>query len=391
MSIFGQVWLFSAAAFVLGALLAWLFLVLPARSRIRDLERRLETARESAAAAQRRESAGNARPAEEDGEPFAPVPSTRQFVPAAEQDDEFAQAEPTERLAPAPGWHEQNSLEGYEHRPAHDADSSAASDVTSVLDAADREYEDQGYDGQGYEDQGEGLDHEETGYDEPRHDEPRHEEPRYGEYETYGEEPAPAPQPEPERRPASLFEPAQYEPAPDEHPRYEQEPMEPETTEQPPAYAFGGGPGADGEPDEPAVEQTQLLPKRQPRQSPRGGFDPPQPIRPSMRAVTRREPEDADVHSGSLFEPANGSEPAEAPPARDHGAYGSDLPPGPFGPGSAMPQPGGGRPSEEYTVKASVTALRYCTEESAQFPNMVAEVWFRTPADAERVGFRPLA
>jgi hypothetical protein len=56
-----------------------------------------------------------------------------------------------------------------------------------------------------------------------------------------------------------------------------------------------------------------------------------------------------------------------------------------------MPRPGGGRPGDGFEVKASVTALRYCTEESAQFPKMVAEVWFRTAEDAERVGFRPLS
>lgn len=69
----------------------------------------------------------------------------------------------------------------------------------------------------------------------------------------------------------------------------------------------------------------------------------------------------------------------------------SPQPPiGPFGPGSAMPLPGGACPGEDFKVKASVTALRYCTEESDSFRKMVAEVWFRTPDDAERVGFRPL-
>ena len=79
-----------------------------------------------------------------------------------------------------------------------------------------------------------------------------------------------------------------------------------------------------------------------------------------------------------------------APPARSH-EQGAPVPSGPFGPGSAMPLPGGGRPSPDFSVKASVTALRYCTDGSAQFPQMVAEVWFRTPADAERVGFRPVS
>ncbi|MGV9294342.1 sunset domain-containing protein [Amycolatopsis sp. NPDC003676] len=56
----------------------------------------------------------------------------------------------------------------------------------------------------------------------------------------------------------------------------------------------------------------------------------------------------------------------------------------------ALWSPGGGRPADGFTVKASVTALRYCGEDSPQFPKMVAEVWFRSAADAERVGFRPL-
>ncbi|MCG8915406.1 hypothetical protein L6E12_06350 [Actinokineospora sp. PR83] len=66
------------------------------------------------------------------------------------------------------------------------------------------------------------------------------------------------------------------------------------------------------------------------------------------------------------------------------------VPPGPFGPGSAMPLPGGRPPSGEYTIKASVTALRYCSPESPKFDRTVAEVWFRSVDDAERVGFRPL-
>ncbi|MBB4686546.1 sunset domain-containing protein [Amycolatopsis jiangsuensis] len=139
-----------------------------------------------------------------------------------------------------------------------------------------------------------------------------------------------------------------------------------------------------------SADGTQLLPKRQPRDAPRGGFDPPRPIQPSMRPIERRGPELSGTQSGSLFEPSvqpNQSAP-EPPPARGSGE--EAVPPGPFGPGSAMPRPGGGRPAEGYTVKASVTALRYCTEESPQFPRMVAEVWFRSAADAERVGFRPL-
>ncbi|HEY3482139.1 MAG TPA: hypothetical protein VGL02_24855, partial [Streptomyces sp.] len=170
---------------------------------------------------------------------------------------------------------------------------------------------------------------------------------------------------------------------------------ESEEDDETPQYAFGGDDdAADPEvPPETPAEATQVLPKRQPRESMRGGFDAPQPIQPSMRTVERRDPELSGAHSGSLFEPSVQPNQAavsapEPPPARQ--AAGDAVPPGPFGPGSAMPRPGGGRPSDGFEVKASVTALRYCTEESAQFPKMVAEVWFRTAEDAERVGFRPL-
>jgi hypothetical protein len=88
----------------------------------------------------------------------------------------------------------------------------------------------------------------------------------------------------------------------------------------------------------------------------------------------------------SLFEPV-------IPVADQHAAVDQDefVPPGPFGPGSAMPLPGGGSPAPEFNVKASVTALRYCTKDNPQFDRIVAEVWFRTPSDAERVGFRVLS
>ncbi|MFE0028187.1 hypothetical protein [Amycolatopsis sp. NPDC059021] len=230
---------------------------------------------------------------------------------------------------------------------------------------------------------------------------------------------------EPGGEPASLFQPSsrtESEPAPDwfdKEPLPERSPFEepasasylgehaatgqdPSTSDTP-AYAFGGGEetASDGVledvPEETPAEATQVLPKRQPREAPRGGFEPPRPIQPSMRPVERRDPELTGGHSGSLFEPsvqpnqvvASMAQPPEPPPAREVAE--DSVPPGPFGPGSAMPRPGGGRPAEGFAVKASVTALRYCTEDSPQFPRMVAEVWFRTPSDAERVGFRPLS
>jgi hypothetical protein len=91
----------------------------------------------------------------------------------------------------------------------------------------------------------------------------------------------------------------------------------------------------------------------------------------------------------ALFEPVVPAEdtPIVPPP---HRVRGDGNGRGPFGPGSAMPLPDGGSPSPEFTIKASVSALRYCTPESPQFGRTIAEVWFKTPADAERVGFRPV-
>lgn len=92
--------------------------------------------------------------------------------------------------------------------------------------------------------------------------------------------------------------------------------------------------------------------------------------------------------SRSLFEPVVPAEESEVVPP-PHRVRGNGR--GPFGPGSAMPLPDGGSPSPEFTIKASVSALRYCTPESPQFGRTVAEVWFKSPADAERVGFRPVS
>jgi hypothetical protein len=324
MSIFGQVWLWSALAFVVGVLLTWLVLVRPAQARNRVLERRLLAA-QTAPAPERQPLPG--RQAVADRQP--PLPSRtfdREPEPQPATEHIRPQFEPEAKPAPAlePTWYDRESFgePSTEHGEFQESIAAPESDAerTSIF--------------------------------------------------------SPYVTPEPE--PGSLFDPSSSEPEPaafDEQP-------EPAVEEAP-------------------VESTQLLPRRQPRNSPRGGFDAPQPIQPSMRSIERREPVQPDEggRSGSLFEPAvrpssggahAAAEPAPAPPpARGHGADAS-VASGPFGPGSAMPLPGGGRPAEDFEVKASVTALRYCTEESPQFPRMVAEVWFRSAADAERVGFRPL-
>ncbi len=409
MSIFGQVWLWSLAAFFVGVLLTWLVLVLPLRKSVRKLESALAQAHADAA----RTPANAAGLASPGTEVFTRPEPRPEPVPAREEtsypgtlvaaapfnrddvhDDIDADFAELDSQVP-PGTHDPDEA----FRPEPEEDASYRASETQILPSLAQ----------------------------PETDDPYRA--AATEYLTPEEELEPATPAlsrlDPEPAAGSLFqtpadEPHQQAPdwfdddLPSERSAFE-EPVErtrylgsveaPEAPDAPeeaeeapqPQYAFGGDDTANGDldvPPETPAEATQVLPKRQPREALRGGFDSPQPIQPSMRTVERRETDLAGAHSGSLFEPSVQPNQAavaapEPPPARQ--AAGDAVPPGPFGPGSAMPRPGGGRPSDAFEVKASVTALRYCTEESAQFPKMVAEVWFRTAEDAERVGFRPLS
>jgi len=60
---------------------------------------------------------------------------------------------------------------------------------------------------------------------------------------------------------------------------------------------------------------------------------------------------------------------------------------GPFGPGSAKPLPDGSAPGEEFTVKGKRSSKLFHTAESPYFGRTKADVWFKTPADAESAGF----
>ncbi|MDQ3405821.1 MAG: hypothetical protein M3548_20905 [Actinomycetota bacterium] len=62
-------------------------------------------------------------------------------------------------------------------------------------------------------------------------------------------------------------------------------------------------------------------------------------------------------------------------------------PDAPFGPGSAVPRKDGSAPSDEYTVKGNADSMLFHTTDSPYYPRTIAEVWFKTPADAERAGF----
>ncbi|MFZ1373768.1 MAG: hypothetical protein WAS01_08235, partial [Nostocoides sp.] len=72
--------------------------------------------------------------------------------------------------------------------------------------------------------------------------------------------------------------------------------------------------------------------------------------------------------------------PAVAPPAL------MDVPPGPYGPGSAAPGPRGKGP-EGWTIKGNQDSMLFHTPESPWFKRTKAEVWFADEASAERAGF----
>ncbi|HWD06502.1 MAG TPA: hypothetical protein VG674_29100 [Amycolatopsis sp.] len=435
MSIFGQVWLWSVLAFFVGALVAWLVLVLPARKRVRQLEEalasaRAENARTPANAAALAAGGGTAVLAPVAAESHfgftEPEPSPpREPVASSWARDENEPA-PTELIGATqgPGFEPEAEYEAKyrtapdvvaepesepQHESAYETEPAAAAspvDSGSVYRAAAAEYLNpagRDLDGAAAFTSGED-DHDSGYYRAPDTIESRLE--PFGSTETdSAERPAepvslfrkPVPESDWFTKETSVADDETESDYLEEHETTDHltpgttRAAEPSTSDAP-GSTTGDVTGATtgDEPLEPGA-----LPKRQPREAPRGGFEPPRPIEPSMRPVERRDPGLTGAQSGSLFEPsvqpnqvASLAAP-EPPPARDSDT--DAVPPGPFGPGSAMPRPGGGRPSDAFTVKASVTALRYCTEESPQFARMVAEVWFRTPADAERVGFRMLA
>jgi hypothetical protein len=65
-----------------------------------------------------------------------------------------------------------------------------------------------------------------------------------------------------------------------------------------------------------------------------------------------------------------------------------DIPPGPFGPGSAKPKPDGSGPSG-WTVKGNEDSMLYHTPESSSYAACIAEVWFKDEDTATRAGFGP--
>lgn len=56
-------------------------------------------------------------------------------------------------------------------------------------------------------------------------------------------------------------------------------------------------------------------------------------------------------------------------------------------PGSAKPLADGSAPSAEFTIKGKAGSMLFHTKESPYFSRTKADVWFRTPADAEAANF----
>lgn len=447
MSIFGQVWLWSIAAFLIGVLLTWMMLVRPVQARNRKLERRLREARTAPVSAPPRRPARPAAPAEDRRRPvdrYQPAPGfTERQQPEPGLTDRYELgSQPTEKYRPDPGATDRHSSEpqltdqfpadpGLTQRYQPDPQTSDRNQPEpepfwSSFDP-DPEPEPEPEPPPAGEPQelawferdrvaraaGDGVANPsldgvaKPGVDGAAKEEPQLPPPSATEFVGLSSVLEPekpqdpdvtsvfkkideAPGEERGSERGSLFgtsEPGEGELAVIPEPAAAPEPV-------PPAYAFGGDQKPSG--SEAATEVTQVLPRRKPQKTPRSAFEPPRKrLEPSMRPIERRDPATLDQggQSGSLFEPvtpanspqASGEKtPSERPP-RD-----SAVPSGPFGPGSAMPRPGGGRPADDFVVKASVTALRYCTEDSPQYPRMVAEVWFRSAAEAERVGFRPV-
>jgi hypothetical protein len=380
MSIFGQVWLWSLAAFVLGAVITWLVLVRPIQARNRELERELAHGGAPGFDSPREEPLN-----------YAPTPTPFSRTPYGDPEslndtalNDTALNDTTlndgrgnlPRTVTAPvGWPEEDQA-GQANAPIWPEKDSLASLASGIpVDPVLEEQPEPVSSSNEQSPSQQGPD--QQGPDEQSSEAPASSALRSNSlFDTFDSTVDQATSDPATSNPAisnsAISNPAAF--TADEH-----QDAEPEA----PKYAFSDG--ADIAPPEGAetpLETTQVLPRRARRESPRGGFDAPEPVRPSMRTVERREPADsASASGGALFAPA--VQPGQV--ADIH-----ERPRAPFGPGSALARPGGGSPSPEFQVKASATAMRYCASDSPQFERMVAEVWFRTQADAEQAGFRSL-
>jgi hypothetical protein len=466
MPIFGQVWLWSLLAFVIGALVTWVLLVLPIRKRIDALERRLASVRAEKAATttapERQDRQERQERYERPVEPPPPPalqPSASSIVPGfgEQQSDDEIRAESLTRAYAMPGLidtpltppieeaEERGALQLSGEPPAEATEYIGSQGTPLVAPRMPAEEPAHGW----FEDEREPaprtdhhlVDDEE---DDDRgtiftqrttpipaelirelDESSRHAEPAppkddslVDDLEDEPEEPpaprSPAPQPafsgadtvivhKNGALPTELRREPEPEPVPEPVPA--PEPVrapEPVTKEERVSVAANNKNTMRApiiELNKPLELDRTQLPKRvpsKPQHRAPFGVQTTSPAITTPAAVTAATDTGAE-RMRSLFEPVIPAESSQQnevlpPPHRLHSTESQPRPstPGPFGPGSAMPLPGGASPSPEFTVKASVTALRYCTPESPQFGKTVAEVWFRSAADAERVGFRPV-
>ncbi|KOX33802.1 hypothetical protein ADK67_05605 [Saccharothrix sp. NRRL B-16348] len=196
---------------------------------------------------------------------------------------------------------------------------------------------------------------------------------------------AAAPKPEPKKdepaRPRSLFEPL------------EDDDEEPEPDRPRPASASSGN----DQPFVPTLSPELLagnplpmnptgLPQRPTRPTGAPRTPPPAPLAP--KPITPPPPRPVRPRPVG-FSPSTGGRQQAAPGStRFQGQQEGFNPRSPFGPGSVLPKSDGLAPAPEFQVKATLTGRRYFTNESANFRETRADVWFRTTTDAEKAGFR---
>ncbi len=136
------------------------------------------------------------------------------------------------------------------------------------------------------------------------------------------------------------------------------------------------------EPPESALEVTGELPITDPAtDGPVSGefYDETQPPRPIR------------VRTGVDGPVTQTIRPIPADDGSESGPYGGDETaagdPGPFGAGSALPQPDGSAPTDGFTVKARTSSMVFHTRSSPFFDRLEPQVWFRSQEDAQRAGF----
>ncbi|MFJ6670980.1 hypothetical protein ACIQMJ_07705 [Actinosynnema sp. NPDC091369] len=204
------------------------------------------------------------------------------------------------------------------------------------------------------------------------------------------DQPLPARQPEPKAepkkdepaRPRSLFEPLeddeqvpeleQRRPAPSPSSSGNDQPFVPTLSPE----LLAGNPV----PMNPTgLPQRPTRPAGAPRTPPPAPLSSPKPVTPPPPRPVRPRPVG--------FSPSTGGRPAPGS-TRFQGQQEGFNPRSPFGPGSVLPKSDGLAPAPEFQVKATLTGRRYFTNESANFRETRADVWFRTTADAEKAGFR---